>query len=102
MTPVLVTLTRLGVELSLDGESYSQTAFPLAQPGMRHTTQVVRWHRGEHLGGGTFGQVYIDKCMEVGRTEEKRAVKLFKKMDRIDYKRELEALAVLSYKSEVR
>jgi hypothetical protein len=102
MTPDLVTLTRLGVELSLDGESYSQTVFPPARPGMRHTTQVVRWHWGEHLGGGTFGQVYIDKCMEVGRTEEKRAVKLIKKMDRIDYKRELEALAVLSYRSEVR
>jgi hypothetical protein len=40
--------------------------------------------------------------MERGRTEEKRAVKMIKKMGRIDYKRELEALAVLSYKNEVR
>lgn len=54
-----------------------------------------------NLGGGTFGQVYLEKCLEADRTEEKRAVKRIAKIGRIDYKRELEALAVLSYKSEV-
>lgn len=39
--------------------------------------------------------------MEAGRTNEKRAVKSIGKIRNIDYKRELEALAVFSYKPEV-
>jgi hypothetical protein len=103
MTSDLVNLTRLDVSLSSDGESYVQRTSACPQPGMRHITQEVRWQRKcEHLGGGTFGQVYLEKCMEIGKTEEKRAVKTIKKIGSIDYKRELEALAVLSYKEEVK
>jgi len=39
--------------------------------------------------------------MEAGRTEEKRAVKKIKKIGSIDYERELEVLALLSYKKRV-
>jgi len=102
MTPDLVTLTRLEVSLSSDGKSYVQSTSARPQPGMRHVARDVRWrHRYKHLGSGTFGQVYLDKCMERGRTEEKRAVKMIKKISPIDYKRELEALAVFSFKQEV-
>ena len=103
MTSELVNFTRLDVDLSSDGESYVQRTPTCPQPGKRHITQEVRWQRtGEHLGGGTFGQVYLEKCMEIGKTEEKRAMKIIKKIGSIDYKRELEALAVLSYKKEVK
>lgn len=98
----LVTLSRFDVRLSPDGQSYTQSTSTRPQPGKRLTKQDVRWQREyKHLGGGTFGQVYLEKCLEADRTEEKRAVKRIAKIGRIDYKRELEALAVLSYKSEV-
>jgi hypothetical protein len=102
MTSDLVPLTRLDVSFSSDGESYFQRTSTRPQPGMRHIAQDVRWQwKYKHLGGGTFGQVYLDKCMEMGRTEEKPAVKVIKKIGPIDYKRELEALAVLSFRKEV-
>ena len=98
----LVTLSRFDVSLSPDGQSYVHRTSTRPQPGKRSMKQDVRWQREhKHLGGGTFGQVYLEKCMEAGHSEEKRAVKRIAKIGRIDYKRELEALAVLSYKSEV-
>lgn len=39
--------------------------------------------------------------MEAGRTEERRAVKKIKKLRSIDYERELEVLALLSYRKKV-
>jgi hypothetical protein len=102
MSQDLVALTRLGVRFSPDRRSYNQSTSTLAEPGERHRTRKIQWQREcEHLGGGTFGQVYLERCMEAGRTEEKRAVKKIIKISSIDYKRELEVLAALSYKKRV-
>lgn len=101
--PDWVTLSKLDVRLSPDGRSYVQRTSTRPHRDKRSTTQDVRWQREfEHLGSGTFGQVYVERCMETGRTEDKRAVKKIEKIGRIDYRRELEALAVLSYKNEAR
>jgi hypothetical protein len=105
MSSHLVTLSRLSVRLSPDKDRYFQSTSTLAltaQPSKRYTTQNVQWQREcKHLGGGTFGQVYLEKCIEAGRTEERRAVKKIKKIHSIDYERELEVLALLSYKKRV-
>lgn len=98
----LVSLSRLDVRLAPDASSYVQSTSIRPVPGKRSIRRDVRWQREyKHLGGGTFGQVYLEKCMEAGRKEEKRATKRIEKAGRIDYERELEALAVLSYKDEV-
>lgn len=102
MASDLVALTRLAVRLSPDGKSYLQSTSTNAQPGKRHTALDVQWQREKDLGSGTFGEVYLEKCIESGWTEEKRAVKKIRKISSIDYKRELEVLAALSYKKRVK
>lgn len=98
----LVVLSRLTVQFSSDERSLIQTTSRRPSPHARAVKSKVRWQREcKHLGGGTFGQVYMERCMETGRTDEKRAVKSIEKIGTIDYKRELEALAVFSYKTEV-
>jgi hypothetical protein len=98
----LVALMRLAVRYSPGGKSYVQSTSTTALPAKRPTTQDVQWKREcKYLGGGTFGQVYLEKCMEAGRTEEKRAVKKIRKIGFVDYKRELEVLAALSYRRRV-
>jgi hypothetical protein len=105
MSPHLVAVTRLSVRFSSDKSHYFQSTSTLAQtaqPIKTYTTQNVQWEREyKHLGGGTFGQVYLERCMEAGRTEERRAVKKIRKIRSIDYERELEVLALLSYRKKV-
>jgi hypothetical protein len=105
MSSPLVILTRLNVRFSPDKSNYFQSTSTLAQtaqPIETYTSQNVQWQREyKHLGGGTFGQVYLERCMEAGRTEERRAVKKIRKIRSIDYERELEVLALLSYRKKV-
>jgi hypothetical protein len=105
MSSGLVFASRLSVQFSPDREQLFQSTSTLAQTAQlnnRYTSRVVQWKREyKHLGGGTFGQVYLEKCMEAGRTEEKRAVKKIRKIRSIDYERELEIHALLSARKKV-
>jgi hypothetical protein len=59
------------------------------------------WQRHQELGNGTFGQVWLERCVAGPRDGQLRAVKAIPK-DRtssanIDYARELEAMAKFSH-----
>jgi hypothetical protein len=59
------------------------------------------WQRQGELGNGTFGQVWLERCVAGPQDGQLRAVKAIPK-DRastanIDYKRELDAIAKFSH-----
>ena len=64
-----------------------------ASRGKRQVKAVKAWYRGRELGRGSFGTVFLERS-ERG---EHRAVKeIAKEKNRIDYKRELMAMAMLA------
>src|SRR5271156_3118937 len=60
-----------------------------------------RWKRVEHIGGGAYGKVYLEKCAEGQRCGDLRAVKKISKplqpAKLMNYNRELEAIAKFSH-----
>jgi hypothetical protein len=60
--------------------------------GMRQVRVVRNWYRGKELGRGSFGTVYLERS-EKG---EIRVVKVIAKHGKIDYNRELMAMAILT------
>ena len=66
-----------------------------ASLGRRQVTVAKNWYRGQELGRGNFGTVYLESSDK----GEHRAVKeMLKGKDRkkIDYRRELMAMAILA------
>jgi hypothetical protein len=68
--------------------------------GMRKARVEKRWYKERHIGHGAFGDVWLEVQKEHDRVTAKRAVKSIQKRRmesvKIDYKRELLALAKLS------
>jgi hypothetical protein len=68
--------------------------------GIRKARVEKRWHKERHIGHGTFGNVWLEVYKERDGVTAKRAVKSIQKRQmesfKIDYKRELLALAKLS------
>ncbi|OCL14751.1 kinase-like protein, partial [Glonium stellatum] len=57
------------------------------------------WRRKERIGGGSFGQVWLEECVKGCRGPKLRAVKeITTTRHNIDYTRELEAIALFSHK----
>ena len=60
-----------------------------------------RWKRVKHIGGGAYGKVYLEKCVEGRRHVDLRAVKQIPKplqpAKLMNYNRELEAIAKFSH-----
>src|ERR1700743_3172921 len=68
--------------------------------GARKVKVEKRWYKERHLGDGAFGDVWLEAQKESDRVTAERAVKILQKRRmeslKIDYKRELLALAKLS------
>ncbi|KAJ5081808.1 calcium calmodulin-dependent protein kinase type 1b protein [Penicillium alfredii] len=71
----------------------------------RRARREERWERQQELGTGSYGQVWLETCIEGEGTGRLRAVKEITKNDRsltkVEYERELEALAKFSNKKYV-
>src|SRR5690348_15308602 len=70
--------------------------------GQRRVRREEYWKQDRHLGSGTYGRVWLEKCVK--DTEVKlRAVKEIRKSLQpsrpIDYSRELEAIAKFSHQN---
>jgi hypothetical protein len=65
--------------------------------GKRQVRVVKTWHKGRELGRGSFGTVFL----ETSEKGEIRAVKEIPKHGRIDYNRELVAMATLTKVREI-
>jgi hypothetical protein len=74
------------------GDRVQHTTFHSdASQGARQVSVVKNWRRGRELGRGSFGTVFL----ETSESGESRAVKQIAKHGKIDYNRELMAMAVL-------
>ena len=53
--------------------------------------------RERMLGSGSFGIVWLERCIQGNSEGKVRAVKKFRKLESSDYYRELEAIALFSH-----
>lgn len=70
-------------------------------PQERTIAREEYWKRVKHIGGGSFGSVWLEKCIKGVRDHDLRAVKEILRSSHlnkeIDYNRELEAMAKFSH-----
>lgn len=102
-----MTRTELVNDMKLDAEVHPDgTSHPTFQPDYAQGTtgrwqpKVEIWKRGKKLGAGTFGTVWIEKCVPSEGPARVRAVKVIKKSSdpskQIYCDQELEAMAKFS------
>ena len=92
----LVRLSKLDASFSSDPQ-YTQHIYYVSNAGQRRVRQEEQWKRQKELGAGSFGAVYLERCIHGGKEGTVRAVKKIKKPEDTNYYRELEALAHFSY-----
>jgi len=104
----LLDLSRLNVEFAGGAQDTVQTIYirpdrrKIAGPPRKIPVQST-WHREIELGHGGGGRVYLEKCTECthdnvqGQVGQLRAVKRLLKQPKVDYSRELEAVALFSH-----
>jgi serine/threonine protein kinase len=68
----------------------------VAQPRKRSVTVRNSWKRVKELGEGTYGKVYMEKCVDGPRLQGLQAVKRTRKKPNIDWEGELRAIALFS------
>lgn len=69
--------------------------------GAKTVIRVEYWQRQRRIGGGSYGRVWLERCVKGGRDHDVRAVKEIDKPPQarkhINYHRELEAIAKFSH-----
>ena len=99
MNEDLIEHFRLNAQICVDHTLHIEYVSDPAR-GTRKTKVVKRWDRERHLGHGAFGDVWLEVRKEHDQVTAERAVKIIQKRRmvsvKIDYKRELLALAKLS------
>jgi hypothetical protein len=96
--PDLVQISKLDTQFHLNPE-YTQHVHYVSEATLRKrkVPKEERWKREKKLGYGSFGTVWLDRCIK-GDTEGKlRAVKQVQKFGSSNYNRELEAIALFSH-----
>lgn len=67
------------------------------ESGRRLVTRKEHWQRQRKIGSGSFGSVWLEKCIQETRSVQFRAVKQLPIHDSVDYRRELEAITRFSH-----
>jgi hypothetical protein len=76
----------------------SYVSDPSATRGRAKLEESWRWQRD--LGAGTFGRVWLERCVEGPEPNRLRAVKaISKNQSTIEHERELEAIAKFSHEN---
>lgn len=100
MTPIpdLVQVSKLETQLHSDPE-YTQHVHYVSgsTPRQRSVRKEERWKRERRLGRGSFGIVWLERCIQGDSEGKVRAVKEVQKFESSDYYRELEAIALFSH-----
>ena len=96
--PDLVRVSKLETEFSLNPE-YTQHVQYVSGTTLRQrrVRKEERWKREKTLGNGSFGIVWLERCVQGDGEGKVRAVKKVQKLDSSDYHRELEAIALFSH-----
>lgn len=63
----------------------------------RLVVRAEHWQRQREIGSGSYGRVWLEKCIKGSRAVEVRAVKQLPTHGYIDYHRELEAMTRFSH-----
>jgi hypothetical protein len=96
--PDLVRLSQLDTRFSSSPEYTQHIQYvPGNVRERRRVRKEERWKRVRRLGRGTFGDVWLEQCIQGDTEGEVRAVKKIQKLDRNNYYRELEAIALFSH-----
>jgi hypothetical protein len=93
--PELVRQSKRDAQLSPDRQ-YTQHIYFVSKDEQRKVKEEEQWKREQTLGSGTFGLVYLEKCVRGNGHGKVRAVKEIRKPENNDYYRELEAAALFS------
>jgi serine/threonine protein kinase len=95
----LVTFAQLETSISRDGQT-THTFPDFDTTTQAPTKRREKWRRdAKALGRGAFGVVYREQCTSGRSKGELRAVKVMKKVENVNYERELEAFSVFSQDS---
>ncbi|KAF2720848.1 kinase-like protein [Polychaeton citri CBS 116435] len=97
MPPSIVEFSRLEVLSSFSDPTEITQIIPAE--GRPNETLYIRerWRRADELGGGNWGIVYLQHCLDPGKSNKIRAVKEIRRHIRVDVNRELEAAALFSH-----
>jgi hypothetical protein len=82
----------------LPGETVHTYHEPDPTSQRRLVSRSEHWQRQTRIGDGGFGSVWLEKCTEGHRDIQLRAVKRIEISARVDYNRELEAIAKFSHR----
>jgi len=96
--PDIVRLSQLDTQFSSSPEYTQHIQYvPENTRERRRVRKEERWKRTRRLGRGSFGDVWLEECIQGDTKGEVRAVKKIQKLDRNHYYRELEAIALFSH-----
>jgi hypothetical protein len=95
--PELVRQTKRSASF-FSNPQYTQHVDYASKNGQRKVKEETRWQIKKALGKGGFGAVYLEECIQGDRKGGLRAVKEIKKPGDTNYYRELEAIALFSFK----
>ena len=96
--PDLVRISKLETQFHSDPEYVRHVEhISGTTPRQRRIRKEEIWTRVKELGRGSFGIVWLERCIQGDRKEEVRAVKEVQKLESGDYYRELEATALFSH-----
>jgi len=96
--PDLVNVSKLDTQFSINPE-YTQHIREVSENISKRgkVRKEERWKKEKWLGRGSFGDVWLEKCIHGDSKGDVRAIKKVQKLDRINYYRELEAIALFSH-----
>ena len=96
--PDLVQVSRLDTQFHSEPKYTQHVQYVSGSaPRQRKVRKEERWKRERAIGRGSFGIVWLERCIQGDSEREVRAVKKLLKLESSDYYRELEAIALFSY-----
>ena len=100
MTPVpdLVQVSKLNTQFHSEPEYTQHVKYTSSSTtNQRKIRKEEKWKRERGLGRGSFGIVWLERCIHGDDNGKVRAVKQIQKLESGDYYRELEAIALFSH-----
>ena len=96
--PDLVQLSKLDTQFSSEPEYTQHIQYVSGRtPRERRVRKEERWKREREIGRGSFGTVWLERCIYGDSKGKIRAVKKVQKSESSNYYRELEAIALFSH-----
>lgn len=96
--PDLVQVSKLDTDFYSDPEYTQHVRYVSgSNTKQRSIRKEEKWKRERKLGRGSFGVVWLERCIQGDDKGEVRAVKEIQKPESSDYYRELEAVALFSH-----